>query len=994
MSKQTNSRAIKSMEEHMASNGIIPPEYLEFSGTIERWGDNNVFWATGRIAPYIIGNESVNCMRAIYGTWRKPDEKFEWTWPDGQQIDPLLAKQMEEDWLAEKQKHAAEKLNAHVVAAGKARQDWESFDPRPNPKKTHPSWQYLSKKGIDTDSWFGARCDTQGNLKIPMRDIDGDLMSLQTIFPDGSKRFLKGGQKKGCFHVIQKENPSDKPKRFKRDELVFICEGFATGASIHLATSRSVVVAFDAGNLRSVCKELVAAYPETEFVIAADNDQWGVSDNTGIIAAAQVADEFQLSSYTFPMFHGYDTSKDPTDFNDLHQLAGVEAVKRVLLGDDRESSEQTTGPGEVKTNPGHSNQLQGKSGPGREGSPEPTTGNPNSPASTTQAPFREARVRVGVEGPGAGDHTRGKPENRSTSPVETRARTSSAKTSCETKPSNAKGTGGPPQQQEVKGESNESSGSIQKRDQLTTSPERTHRLGDATHPERRVDNVSGKHIRNAGPDLGERTNNAGHEGPGKNPADPGQRRSTETENKTPQRLSGQPAGVGKGTVEPKPIKIGDIQAANQWVHKYSKWYKKEERDIFVYNRTHWELGAEEFTDFIQNQLEQELGSGATQSKVEAAWRAAKRRIVYIERGKSFHQPNPLLTNFTNGTLEVDPYKFTSHFRAHSPDDNIRNTLPLEYPTTPEARAVVNQPFLDTLDRLYGGDKDKDAKIELVKMMYGAMLCPNWPMIFLMKGDPDTGKSTLIKIAKNFVHADNYSNVDPSDMTPNNFLMEDMIGKIVNLKTDIETTTTLPDSTLKLIFDRVPVTINRKGIKQVKAHIPAIHVFATNGLPQFAEGGSGAQTKRWRVIEHNNIQATDDKDYDRKVFNASPQGILNFALDGRDLLLAKKGHYPESESGARVLKDWQLNSDDIGLFLEAIKAGDIGDENCRVIVAPKGKIRAKYLWEEFKSWRYLRNNVGQRKWYEEMQRRGFPMKMDNGFNSFSGLMLETGPGAKF
>jgi len=78
-------------------------------------------------------------------------------------------------------------------------------------------------------------------LLVPIQDAQGRLVSLQFITPDGAKRFKSGGRIKGCYTAIGTLTKS-----------AFICEGYATGATIHQATGQSVVVAFSAGNLSPV----------------------------------------------------------------------------------------------------------------------------------------------------------------------------------------------------------------------------------------------------------------------------------------------------------------------------------------------------------------------------------------------------------------------------------------------------------------------------------------------------------------------------------------------------------------------------------------------------------------------------------------------------------------------------------------------------------------------------------------------------------------------
>lgn len=98
-------------------------------------------------------------------------------------------------------------------------------------------------------------------LLIPMRDADGVLWNVQTITPAGTKRFLRGGRKRGLYHAI---GPIS--------SVLLICEGFATGASLRESTGEAVAVAFDCGNLEPVAKVLRAKFPDVQIVIAADND--------------------------------------------------------------------------------------------------------------------------------------------------------------------------------------------------------------------------------------------------------------------------------------------------------------------------------------------------------------------------------------------------------------------------------------------------------------------------------------------------------------------------------------------------------------------------------------------------------------------------------------------------------------------------------------------------------------------------------------------------
>ena len=174
------------------------------------------------------------------------------------------------------------------------------------------SHEYLTAKGILP---HGVKCDG-AHLLIPMRDTSGTLHSLQTIAPDGDKRFHSGGQVTGCYFSIGKP-----------DGMLIVCEGFATGASIHECTGYAVAVAFNAGNLNPVAIALRAKYPALKVIIAADDD-YQTPGNPGMTkarAAAQAVSGF----LAVPVF-GSNRPDRATDFNDLHQFVGAEAVKRCI----------------------------------------------------------------------------------------------------------------------------------------------------------------------------------------------------------------------------------------------------------------------------------------------------------------------------------------------------------------------------------------------------------------------------------------------------------------------------------------------------------------------------------------------------------------------------------------------------------------------------------------------------------------------------------------
>ena len=155
----------------------------------------------------------------------------------------------------------------------------------------HP---YLVKKNVKN---YGLRL-YKGSLVVPLRNGKGEIETLQFIYPDGNKRFLGGGQKKGCFHTIG--NISSSP--------ICVAEGYATAASIYEATGFSSIVAFDAGNIKSVAQTLKKTHLNSKFIICADNDL-NTPGNPGVTKAKEAASSIG-AALAIPPCNG--------DFNDLY----------------------------------------------------------------------------------------------------------------------------------------------------------------------------------------------------------------------------------------------------------------------------------------------------------------------------------------------------------------------------------------------------------------------------------------------------------------------------------------------------------------------------------------------------------------------------------------------------------------------------------------------------------------------------------------------------
>lgn len=241
-----------------------------------------------------------------FGNWRTGlNEK--WCSHDRRQLTDSQSSEYARMVAESKRQREALKAELQAAARTKANEIWASAVPV-------IGHQYLSKKNVQA---HGLR-HSRNKLVVPLLDEHGELHNLQFIDQDSGKKFLFGGRVEGLSFTILGGNS------------LCICEGFATGASVHQATGGTVICAFNAGNILPVARVVRAKCPHDQVTIFADNDRF-TAGNPGITKATQAAKAIG-AKVVFPVFDGLPGADDPelklSDFNDLAAVGGIEMVKQ------------------------------------------------------------------------------------------------------------------------------------------------------------------------------------------------------------------------------------------------------------------------------------------------------------------------------------------------------------------------------------------------------------------------------------------------------------------------------------------------------------------------------------------------------------------------------------------------------------------------------------------------------------------------------------------
>jgi len=184
---------------------------------------------------------------------------------------------------------------------------------------THP---YLAAKGFRDEQAMIVPANTVreivGDYIIPPGARNAVLIparrgnvitSAQLIWEDGTKKFLFGGEIGGAAH------------RIATGVYTWLCEGFATGLTVRSALKglnvrATVLCCFSASNIAAVASKV-----RGKAFVAADNDK--PLEQFKWIGAGEHYAQLTNMPYGMPPEVG-------TDFNDMHQRAGIFAVQRVL----------------------------------------------------------------------------------------------------------------------------------------------------------------------------------------------------------------------------------------------------------------------------------------------------------------------------------------------------------------------------------------------------------------------------------------------------------------------------------------------------------------------------------------------------------------------------------------------------------------------------------------------------------------------------------------
>jgi P4 family phage/plasmid primase-like protien len=320
--------------------------------------------------------------------------------------------------------------------------------------------------------------------------------------------------------------------------------------------------------------------------------------------------------------------------------------------------------------------------------------------------------------------------------------------------------------------------------------------------------------------------------------------------------------------------------------------------------------AQDFRDDDKNDLQFRPSTIFAAAKDVLIARTAKATDVF-----NFQGSPPAVVNTRNAEVwigkegEVD-------VREHSPESYLLTCLDTEY--DPDAEC----PMMDTaLEQILRENKEPAEMIRHIWEFAGYAIQPvkNIPAWWLWWGDGSNGKSMVAKVIMGLLGE---GAVLPrpieafSDKGRNAHATASLVGKLLVVDDDAETTTNLPESALKKLAQSNPMEANPKNQHAFTFRCCATPLILVNGWPRTKDLSHGMRRKAY-ILPWRRRFTEDEMDFDLedKILKTELPGVLNRALAGYQRL-RRRGRFAEPIECVEAKGDWLRSANPLIEFVSS------------------------------------------------------------------------------
>ena len=337
--------------------------------------------------------------------------------------------------------------------------------------------------------------------------------------------------------------------------------------------------------------------------------------------------------------------------------------------------------------------------------------------------------------------------------------------------------------------------------------------------------------------------------------------------------------------------------------------RKDSKEVYRFKGNFYELGAEDYIkkraqylldiESVENRKLEVLNHIKLDTLVEPEEVDKDPHLIAVENG--------VLNTLTKELIEEpDPEKYY-----------LTQKVPVEYDPTAKFEGSKIEQFLKEI--FYIED------LPTIKRFLGTVFLKNydWKKALVLKGQSNSGKSTALELFTRLIGKENISEQSLQKLANYPFSKGNLMGKIANVKGDLDTEEVKSTGVFKELTGGDPVNAPQKHIQGDKSFTNfAKLIFSCNRLPHLnIRDIDQAFWNRWLIVQvDKNIFNPRGKDTinRRELMQHLTQpeelsGFLNWCLEGLDELREER-HFKESERTLGGKESWISDTDNLRAFV--------------------------------------------------------------------------------
>lgn len=329
-----------------------------------------------------------------------------------------------------------------------------------------------------------------------------------------------------------------------------------------------------------------------------------------------------------------------------------------------------------------------------------------------------------------------------------------------------------------------------------------------------------------------------------------------------------------------------------------------DQQIFCFTGNHWKkIDSAMWKDFVGHCAEK---CGIPE---ELLMDSSFMKKLYDSMGYNVFMHRQPVVN--NGEVWLNMPNFTLELKAdgsvvareHRKEDLFFYCLP--YPYNPQADCPQWHAFLDrVLPELFA------QKLLAEYFGYSLMRSHRFEKMLWLVGPGQNGKSTVLEVLESLLGSENVSNLSLDQLTNDQIMRSAFEHKLLNISS--ETGDKINASVMKRICTGEAITVEQKYVNPHETTSYGKVIMATNEFPR--PENTGAFFRRILILPFEVTIPDSEKDIHLadKLKQELP-GILNWVLAALPELM-ERGEFTSCESSAHALEEYQLESDNVRLFL--------------------------------------------------------------------------------